>query len=135
MVWLGRLIDLLKEKKDPTDHLDTTLATRLALALGDVGLSLPEDVILKSRYTQLVKDMAALAETTGCLHLKEAVGRASLVLLSDEHFTARPEPPPSSPPVTPPPDPLVTSKYLWDALGKPAMVDGFVVKNLPAQKA
>jgi hypothetical protein len=135
MVWLGRLIDSLKAKNDLVDPLDVTLATRLALALGDVGLSLPEDVVLKSRYVQLVKAMAALAEKSGCLHLKEAAGRASLVLLSDEHFTARPEPPPPSPPTTPPPDPLITSKYLWDALGKPAMVDGFVVQNFPIQRA
>lgn len=133
-MWLGRLVKMLNDKHvqaDPLNPLDTTLATRIAIALGDIGLGLPEKVLMESRYTQLVKDMAALASNTTCMHLKEAVGRASLVIGSEEHFTAQPEPPEPSPPSTPAPPPLVTSKFVWDALGRPAMVDGFDLQCLP----
>lgn len=37
-------------------------------------------------------------------------------------------PPEPSPPPTPPPPPLATNKFLWDALGRPEMIDG---GNLP----
>jgi len=37
-------------------------------------------------------------------------------------------PPKPSPPPTPPPPPLATNKFLWDALGRPDIIDG---GNLP----
>ncbi|QDZ20029.1 hypothetical protein HOP50_03g25480 [Chloropicon primus] len=41
-------------------------------------------------------------------------------------------PPAPSPPPTPPPPPLATNKFLWDALGRPEMMDG---GNLPTLRA
>ena len=41
-------------------------------------------------------------------------------------------PPEPSPPPTPPPPPLATNKFLWDALGRPDIVDG---GNLPTLRA
>ena len=40
-------------------------------------------------------------------------------------FVAAPRPPPPSPPKSPPPPPLATSQFIWDALGRPEMTDGF----------
>lgn len=127
MTWLSWAVDHLRSKTELLDPLDMTLATRLALALGDVGLAAPEDELLKSGYIALVKNFAVLAQQSKSRHLSEAVGRASLALPSDKHFTAIAEPPPPSPVPTPLPDPLITSKYMWDAYGKPVNVDGFVL--------
>lgn len=127
MTWLGWLVDHLRTKSGLLDPLDVTLATRLALALGDVGLATPQEELLKSGYITLVKNFALLAHQAKSRHLQEAVGRASLALPGDEHFTAIAEPPPPSPVPTPLPDPLVTSKYMWDAFGKPVNVDGFIL--------
>ena len=49
--------------------------------------------------------------------------RAMLNLTSGE-FVAPARPPLPSPPGTPPPQPLATSQFVWDALGRPDMADG-----------
>lgn len=58
---------------------------------------------------------------------KSGVLRAILALpdQGEAVFVAPPRPPPPSPPKSPPPPPLATSQFIWDALGKPEMTDGF----------
>ena len=48
----------------------------------------------------------------------------AMFCLPEADFHARYRPPPESPPPSPPPPPLATSKFLWDALGRPDMIDG-----------
>lgn len=48
----------------------------------------------------------------------------AMFCLPESNFHAPNRPPPESPPPSPPPPPLATSKFLWDALGRPEMIDG-----------
>ena len=58
---------------------------------------------------------------------KSAVVRAMMALPDQggTAFVAAPRPPPPSPPKSPPPPPLATSQFVWDALNRPEMTDGF----------
>jgi len=75
----------------------------------------------------LLKSMAKEAVVKGSFVAKTCVGRATL-LMPKEEFMVPARPPPPSPPPTPPPLPLANSKFVWDALGRPNMIDGSDVK-------
>jgi len=59
----------------------------------------------------------------------------AMFCLPEANFHALYRPPPESPPPSPPPPPLATSRFLWDALGRPDMIDGLELGEPKPQAA
>ena len=119
------------------------------LKMLDTSKTLPKPVLHKLLvvllYTSSDKEKTRIALEQSSQHLgseKEVLGGGfmnvanGLCVLSSfkidlEALLPIKCPPEPSPPPTPPPPPLATNKFLWDALGRPEMIDG---GNLPTLK-
>lgn len=132
-----------------SNHLSTICVPSTLVGILESGKALPDAVLEKLLVvllyagTDAEKTRVALEKSSLCLGQGEggalnvaktlcAISSFKMDLADLLPIKCPPEP---SPPPTPPPPPLATNKFLWDALGRPDMVDGGNLPTLRTQVA
>ena len=106
----------------------TALLLHSLLSFSEGSLDSEEVVPCLKRLTLGVTTAPAEYKGHGSIEAARGGIMRAMMALPDQGeaaFIAPPRPPPPSPPKSPPPPPLATSQFVWDALGRPTMTDGF----------